>query len=142
MGDAVMKHWLSSENLFDQLSQDGTKAPELCTKSAPINTFRIKCDDDGFPIQDPTIPEPTMMDYMTQPAGTDKAKASDLRRARSKVPRDDFKGDDFESMSQTLNKYLLKHAPQSKYCDLWTMEELQHLQISLLMLRDSSLNDL
>merc|ERR1711865_654187 len=74
---------------------------------------------------------------MNQPAGTDKAGASDLRRARSKVPRDDF-----QSMSQTLNKYLQKHAPQSKDCDLWTMEELQQLQISLLMLRDSGLNDL
>merc|ERR1719265_564483 len=134
--DAVGPHG----NLFEELSADGTKAPHWCTKDAPLNTFRIKCQDDGFPVLDGE--EPTMLDYMTQPAGTDKAKASDLRRARSKVPRDEFKGDDFQSMSQTLNKYLQKHAPKSKNCDLWTMEELQHLLISLLMLRDSGLNDL
>jgi len=78
---------------------------------------------------------------MTQPAGTNKAKSSDLKRARSKVPRDDFKGDDFQSMSSTLNKYLQRHAPQSKNCDTFTMQELQQLQISLLMLRDSELNE-
>jgi hypothetical protein len=68
------------------------------------------------------------------------AKASDLKRARSKVPGDNFKGDDFQDMSETLNKYLQKHAPKSKDCDLWTMEELQQLQISLLMLRDTQSN--
>jgi hypothetical protein len=139
--DAVTKHLFSTNHLFDQLATDGSKAPDWCTKSAPINTFRIKCGDDGFPTHDEAA-APTMLDYMTQPAGTAKAKVSDLRRARSKVPGDDFKGDDFQSMSATLNKYLQKHAPQSKNCDLWTMEELQQLQISLLMLRDSELNDL
>jgi len=140
--DAVDKKLFRTEHLFDQLSLDGTKAPKKCTKDAPINTFRIKCDDTGFPILDEEAPMPTMLDHMTNPAGTDKAKASDLRRARSKVPGDDYKGDDFQSMSSTLNAYLLKHAPESKSCDLWTMEELQQLQISLLMLRDSGLNDL
>jgi len=139
--DAVHKHLFKTSHLFEQLATDGSKAPDWCTKSAPINTFRIKCGDDGFPTHD-DAPLPTMLDYMTQPVGTDKAKVADLRRARSKVPRDDFKGDDFQSMSQTLNTYLQKHAPQSKDCDLWTMEELQQLQISLLMLRDSQLNDL
>jgi len=131
-----------SQHLFDQISPDGTKAPDWCTKKAPINTFRIKCGDDGFPEQDDSEVSTNYLQYMNKPIGTDKAAASDLRRARSKVPRDDFKGDDFQSMSQTLNKYLQKHAPKSKDCDLWTIEELQELQVSLLMLRDSQLNDL
>jgi len=143
--DATDKPGLFSktEHLFEELSVDGTKAPSKCTKKAPLNTFRIKCDDNGFPTAyDPPAPAPTHLDHMTQPAGNNQAKAEDLRRARTKVPRDAFKGDDFESMASTLNKYLLKHAPQSKECDAWTMEELQQLQVSLLMLRDSQLNDL
>jgi len=138
--DAVDKHLFSTEHLFDQLAPDGSKAPDWCTKKGkPPLTATIKCDDDGFNIPDS---DETELSWMTKPMGMDKAGASDLRRARSKVPRDDFKGDDFQSMSQTLNKYLQKHAPQSKDCDLWTIEELQDLQISLLMLRDSGLNDL
>merc|ERR1712147_491409 len=81
------------------------------------------------------------MEMAKAPAGQNKAHASDLKRAKSKVPRDEFKGNDFESMSATLNEYLLRHAPNSKDCDLWTVEELQELQLSLLMLRDTQLND-
>lgn len=44
-------------------------------------------------------------------------------------------------MSSTLNDFLLRHAPNSKECDQWTVEELQELQLSLLMLRDPQLND-
>ena len=130
-------------HFFDQLSVDGNKAPDLCTKSgATLNTFRIKCDDNGFPsAYDPPDAPSSLLDHMTKPSGTNMAKASDLKRARSKVPGDNFKGDDFQDMSETLNKYLQKHAPKSKDCDQWTMEELQQLQISLLMLRDTQLND-
>jgi hypothetical protein len=129
--------------LFEQLNVDGTKAPDLCTASgATLNTFRIKCDDNGFPSAYDPPSATSLLDHMMNPAGSNKAHALDLKRARSKVPGDDFKGDDFESMSETLNKFLQKHAPKSKDCDLWTMEELQQLQISLLMLRDSQLNEL
>jgi hypothetical protein len=131
-----------SKHLFDQLAVDGSQAPKKCTKKAPLNTFRIKCDDNGFPSDYDPPTMPTHLDHMLNPAGDNSASSSDLKRARTKVPRDDFKGDDFGSMSQTLNKYLQKHAPNSKECDLWTMEELQQLQISLLMLRDTQLNDL
>jgi len=140
--DATDRHLFKTSHLFDQLAKDGSRAPDWCTKNAPLNTFRIKCDDDGFPTHKEEAAPANYLEMMNQPAGDDKAGATDLRRARSKVPRDDFKGDDFQSMSQTLNKYLQKHAPQSKDCDLWTMEELQQLQVSLLMLRDSQLNDL
>jgi hypothetical protein len=139
--DAVVDGWFGSKSrLFDQLSTDGSQAPDWCTKDAPINTFRIKCQDNGFP-QGSNVDALTHMEMAENPAGNDKAHASDLKRAKSKVPRDEFKGNDFESMSSTLNEYLLRHAPNSKDCDLWTVEELQELQLSLLMLRDSQLND-
>jgi len=141
--DAVHKHWFTSEHLFEQLSPDGNKAPDWCTKHAPINTFRIKCQDNGFPEVKPHEAFPmNHVELAQQPLGQDKSMAADLRRARSKVPRAEFTGSSFQSMSETLNSYLLKHAPESKDCDLWTVEELQELQISLLMLRDPKLNDL
>jgi len=135
--DAVSKR---GEHLFDQLSPNGTKAPKLCTKDAPFNTFRIKCQDDGFhePIgTGPTTP----VELLDQPLGGDKAVISDLHRARSKVPRAAYKGEDFNDMSRTLNGYLSSHAPRSTDCDRWTVQELQELQISLLMLRDPRLNE-
>jgi hypothetical protein len=142
--DAVVpaKGWFGKEtNLFEQLSPDFSKAPDWCTKDAPINTFRIKCQDNGFPVPKSSAEGLSHMEMAQSPVGQDKAHATDLRRAKSKVPRDAYKGDDFQSMSFTLNAYLLKHAPQSKDCDLWTAEELQELQMSLLMLRDPQLND-
>lgn len=139
--DAVMKQTFSTSNLFDQLSKDGSKAPDWCTKDAPLNTFRVKCKDDGFP-ESSSNGKVSPEDLVDQPLGQGRAVASDLRRARSKVPRAAYKGDDFRSMSETLNNYLTKHAPKSKSCDLWTVEELQELQFSLLMLRDPSLNNL
>lgn len=142
--DAVKKSFFKTEHLFDQLAEDGMKAPDWCTKSAPINTFRIKCQDDGFPVPKNTTTQGMPMSHMDlahMPLGENKALVSDLRRARSKVPRTEYTGDDFEGMSQTLNAYMMKHAPESKDCDLWTVEELQQLQISLLMLRDPKLND-
>jgi len=93
--DAIDKHLFKTNHLFDQLATDGSRAPDWCTKNAPFNTFRIKCSDEGFPTHDGEFEMPTMLDHMNEPAGTNKAAVSDLRRARSKVPRADFKGDDF-----------------------------------------------
>jgi len=143
--DAVVKLGLfKTQNLFDQMNVEGTRAPDWCTKAnSPLNTFRIKCTDEGFPesVNETSDALPSHVELAQQPLGDEKSVASDLRRARSKVPRNDYKGDDFGSMSQTLNSYLVKHAPQSRSCDTWTAEELQNLQISLLMLRDPKLND-
>jgi len=133
--DAVHKGY----HLFDQLSTKGDKAPDWCVKKgSPINTIQINCDDNGF--YDTSKDESAHWSE-SPPAGTDKAAASDLRRARTKVPRDEYKGDGFESMAQTLNKYLVKHAPNSRHCDSWTVQELQELQFQLLMLRDTQLDD-
>jgi hypothetical protein len=63
-----------------------------------------------------------------------------LQRARTKVPGAAYKGDGFEDMSRTLNDWLLKHAPNSRECDTWSVEELQQLQVQLLALRDPQLD--
>lgn len=144
-GNAYNDAVQDGKNMFDELSPNGDKAPKICTKAGKtLNTFQIKCGDDGFPqteAEDETT-EYSHIELAKQPLGENHAAASDLRRAKSKIPRDAFKGDNFDSMSQTLNTYLTRHAPNSKNCDAWTVEELQELQMQLLMLRDPNLNDL
>merc|ERR1712224_1140082 len=93
-GDQDPKYW-------EDLSVDGSTAPMAGRKEGDSD-FRIKCTDDGF--------------Y----TGPSVLAASDLKRARSKVPRASYKGGDFTDMSANLNRWLLKHAPNSRECDEWT----------------------
>merc|ERR1712048_1365972 len=85
-----------------------------------------------------TRPEGGVHSYapMNHPVGHSLADASDLRRARSKVPRDDYRGETFGAMADALNQWLTKHAPRSQDCDKWTVHELQELQKGILQLRD------
>jgi len=53
------------------------------------------------------------------------ANQADLRRAKTKVPSDAFKGDDQSSMSKVLNGHLKRANPHVKSCDQWTTAELQ-----------------
>merc|ERR1711924_232112 len=92
------------------------------------STFRIKCGDDGFAANSDK--------YLSQ-----KAEAFDLKRARTKVPRAAYKGDNFQKMSSTLNHWILKQAPNSRNCEDFTVEELQRIQLTLYMLRDPQLDD-
>lgn len=109
---------------WEDLSVDGSTAPKAGRKDGNISDFRIKCTDDGF--------------Y----TGPSTAAASDLKRARSKVPRAEYVGSDFQDMSSQLNSWLLKHAPNSRECDEWTVDELQHLQMTILQLRDPELDEI
>jgi hypothetical protein len=118
-----------------ELAADGKTAPKAAMPGG--STFRIKCGADGFHKND-TAEEVAL--GSNQPAGDAKASSSDLKRARTKVPRATYKGDDFESMSSLLNKWMLKEAPNSRSCDEFSVEELQRLQIMLFMLRDPQLN--
>jgi hypothetical protein len=112
-----------------ELAVDGKTAPKAAMPGG--STFRIKCGDDGFHKDS---------EELKQPSGHKQASVSDLKRARTKVPRAEYKGNDFQSMSSTLNKWLLKEAPNSKDCDEFTVEELQRIQIMLFGLRDPELN--
>merc|ERR1719456_545200 len=94
------------------------------------STFRIKCQDDGFPEK----PQPGEED------ATSKATVADLQRAKTKVPRGSFRGDDFEHMSKVLNYHLQKSAPSVKECEEWAVEELQQFQVLMMAMRDPNLN--
>lgn len=126
-------------SLFAELSPDGSRSPAMAKKGG--STFRIKCSDDGFNNEDEEQPSFVAQQAGHQQAGHRQSSVKDLHRARTKVPGAAYKGHDFGSMSGTLNKWLMRHAPASTECDAWTVEELQGLQIKLFALRDSQLDD-
>lgn len=110
------------------------------------STFRVKCKDDGYSTDSidnglSLAQSPRALELASQPVAYRQSTAKDLQRARTKVPRPAYKGDNFSGMSETLNRWLLKHAPNSKQCDEWTVKELQSLQVQLFMLRDSQLDE-
>jgi hypothetical protein len=107
--------------LFGELCTDGKCSPADAKKNGSANV-RIKCTDDGFWSNESTV------------------SVQDLTRARTKVPRTEYKGSSFQSMSKTLNHWLLKHAPNSRKCEEWSVEELQQLQRTLLGVREPELD--
>jgi len=125
---------------FVELTVDGKTAPKAAVK-ATGSTFRIKCTDDGFPTTPPQPVPPTEEKEELHDMAP-KASVADLQRARTKVPRSEFKGDDFEKMSQVLNGHLMRSEPNTKECELWAVEELQQFQVLMMILRDPSLDDI
>ena len=86
------------------------------------STFRIKCGDDGFHQDSLDVP--------------DQSSTEDLLRARTKVPRVFYTGDNFAGMSSVLNEWLPREMPNSRSCDEFS----ERLQIVLFTLRDPELN--
>jgi len=82
---------------FDLLSEDGKTSPPLARKGG--SPFRIKCTDEGFPLDDPKASVPQI------------EISADLKRAKTKKPRDAFRGDGFEKMSHVLNNHLRSNSP-------------------------------
>ena len=62
-------------------------------------------------------------------------------RAKTKVPRHDYKGADFSDMSRVLNHWL-NSSYEATPCEMWSVEELQELQAILLIARDSQFDDI
>ncbi|CAJ1449541.1 unnamed protein product, partial [Effrenium voratum] len=56
--------------------------------------------------------------------GASVASVEDVQRARTKKPRDAYRGADQASMSRTLNAHLLA-SDKTLPCERWTLEELQ-----------------
>jgi len=133
----------TDSSLFSELKPDGSQAPLAAQDGG--STFRIGCGADGFNEDAGAIMlgddvTADALELASRPVGHQLSSTHDLQRARTKVPRAAYKGDTFDEMSQTLNGWLLKHAPNSKECDAWTVEELQRLQIQLFVLRDPQLD--
>ena len=105
--------------------------PPLCKKKGGA-TFRIKCDDNGFP----KVPNKTI-------ATKAKTNKFDKSRAKQAKPRSIYRGDSFAEMSNTLNRWLKigKHTKgRVRDCATFSAAELQKLQGLLYLARDESLN--
>jgi len=100
--------------------------PPLCKKGGAL--ARITCTDDGFPTN------------KTERAEL-PAEPSDLRRSRTKIPRQSHKGRSFKHMAETLNSFVRQYG-NVKECSDWTTEELQRFQALMMMLRSGELNEL
>ena len=64
----------------------------------------------------------------------------DLQRARTKVPRDEYRASHGYAMGKVLNKHLQNAHGNTKPCHEWSVQELQELQSALLQHRDESLD--
>jgi len=122
---------------FEELTADGKTPPKSAKKRG--STFRIKCTDEGFPV-DPAPSKEVEME--TAFDVVPKASHADLQRAHTKVPRGQFRGDSFEKMSQTLNAHLKRNNPSTKECEMWAVEELQEFQVLMMLLRDPALDSI
>ena len=65
----------------------------------------------------------------------------DHNRAKTKVPRHDYKGMDFTDMSHVLN-YWINSSYSAIPCDLWKVEELQQLQALLYIAKESEFDNI
>jgi len=65
----------------------------------------------------------------------------DHNRAKTKVPRHDYKGMDFTDMSRVLN-YWINSSYSALPCDMWKVEELQQLQALLYIAKESQFDDI
>lgn len=103
--------------------------PALAKKGGAL--ARIGCGDDGFPKkkEDERLQSP------------EPVTADDLKRARTKIPRQSHKGTNFANMSAKLNGFL-KRYPNTKECDQWKVQELQQFQALMLMMRAPEMDDI
>jgi len=111
--------------------------PALCKKKGGA-TFRIKCDDNGYPTDKPDQSGNT---------ATSSAKASgyDRKRAQQPKPRSQYRGNSFSQMSKTLNNWLKNGKEtrgRTRPCETFTAIELQKLQGLLYLARDESLDSI
>jgi len=100
--------------------------PSKCKKGGA--TFRTGCGDDGYPIRDKKKENPVTLE-------------KDQWRAKTKVPRHDYKGIDFTDMSKVLNQWL-NTSYNALPCELWKVEELQQLQALLWIAKSSEFDSI
>merc|ERR1712217_778127 len=103
--------------------------PVLAKKGKGGALMRIGCTDDGFPKRKPEL------------SSHEEASVSDLKRTRTKVPRDTHIGSHFADMSNKLNGFMRKY-PSAKECHQWKAAELQQFQALILLMRAPEMDEL
>jgi hypothetical protein len=103
--------------------------PLECTKG--MSARRVGCRDDGYPNASSVV---TMkLEDMPKDTNTNTARAIQV------VPRPEFRGDSFNNMSHTLNKWL-RNSTRIRECDQFSSAELQELSALIHMSRDTNLD--
>merc|ERR1712232_439767 len=103
--------------------------PALAKKGKGGALMRIGCTDEGFPKKKP------------ESSSHEEASVSDLKRARTKIPRETHVGSHFADMSNKLNGFMRKY-PSAKECDQWKVPELQQFQALVLLMRAPEMDEL
>ena len=122
------------ESLFDDLP------PTLCKKQGGA-AIRIKCTDNGLPV--PPSNTSVTASVTTSPVVPVVPVSKDVKRAKQKKPSRPYRGETFDDMSNTLNRWLNRNKKiTTTSCDQWTSEEIQRLQAMLYLIKDDSLNQI
>jgi hypothetical protein len=66
----------------------------------------------------------------------------DLQRARTKVPRNDYRADHSYRMGKVLNEHVMRSAGKTQACHEWSPAELQELQTKLHSLKEDAHNNI
>ncbi|KAK3279201.1 hypothetical protein CYMTET_12903 [Cymbomonas tetramitiformis] len=106
--------------------------PALCKKGGA--TFRINCDDDGY--------YKPKKDVNEQLASSSVASLQDIKRAKTVVPRKDYRGINFQNMSAVLNNWIASGSATFRACDDWNLDELQKLQAMLYLVRNADFDSI
>ena len=123
------------ESLFDDLP------PKLCKKKGGA-AIRIKCTDNGLPVP-PSNTSVTAAVTAAVTASPVVPVSKDVKRAKQKKPSRPYRGETFDDMSNTLNRWLNRNKKiTTTSCDQWTSEEIQRLQAMLYLIKDDSLNQI
>lgn len=102
--------------------------PPECKKDGGA-LFRVKCSDEGYPM---TEEEEKAVEI----------NKLDKARAVEPVPRQAFKGSDFENMANVLNGWLEEGDHETRACALWSTEELQQLQAMIYLAKHSEFDEI
>jgi hypothetical protein len=141
-GLQVFPHGTSNHSVDPSLLSDFP--PPMCRKKGGA-TFRIKCDDNGYPVNKTKVDSKTAASQpsSSSPYGVPPASVRDRARARNPTPRAAYKGETFKDMSNTLNTWLKQNKLiKTKKCNDFSATELQELQKLLYMARDEGLDDI
>lgn len=70
------------------------------------------------------------------------ASLSDLKRAKTKKPRDDYRGVDQASMSKLLNQHLMRAEKSTQACEHWTTVDLQNFMALIANHRNNEMQEI
>lgn len=122
---------------YVDLNEFATIPPTECKRGRGSAWFRTGCEDDGFP----TLPEDEVKRAKFAHKTVTKVVEKDIQRAKTKVPRHDYRGMGFTDMSMVLNQWI-NSSYDAVPCEMWKVEEIQQLQALLWLARESSFDDI